>query len=91
MENAEIVDILHIAFLEAQRGAMFLCQKVQSVQCFCLRFGYRRNVGRPRLGEEPRKVSPGILNEDTLGSRCGGWLVIQKRTKRVRLLGVVEP
>ena len=91
MEDAEIVNILHISLVEAQRGSMFLCQKVQSIQCLCLGFSYRRNIGRPRLGEKPCKVSPGILDEDTLGSRCGGWLVIKKRAEREGSLRVVEP
>jgi len=36
MENAQIIDILHIAFLEIKRDAVFLSQEMQGIEGFSL-------------------------------------------------------
>ena len=44
MEDAQIIHILDITFLEVQRSAMLLGQKMQGIQSFCLGLGDRRDI-----------------------------------------------
>lgn len=44
MENAKVIHILHIAFLEIQRGTVLFRQEVQSIECLGLRFRDGGNI-----------------------------------------------
>lgn len=44
MEDTQIIDILYIAFLEAEAERMFLGEEVNRIQRLCLRLGDRRDA-----------------------------------------------
>lgn len=73
MEDAEIVNVLHVAFLELRVDAVFLPNEVEGIQSFCLCFCDGRDVGTPRQCSKPYKVSPPVLQRDPLRSFLGSW------------------
>lgn len=76
MENAKIVHILHITFLEIQSGTVLCRQEVQGVERLSLRLGDRWDILRSRLSQESGEVSSCVLNQNPLGGSGSGWLVV---------------
>jgi hypothetical protein len=76
MENAKIIHILHIAFLEIQSGTVLFRQEVQSIERLGLRFRDRGDILRPGLSQESSEVPPRVLNQDPLRGSGSGRLVV---------------
>lgn len=62
VENAKIIHILDIAFLEIQSGTVLFCQEVQSVECLGLGFRDGGDILRSGLSQESSEVSSCVLN-----------------------------
>lgn len=90
VEDAQVVRELHIAFLEIERHRIFLGKEMQRIECFGLGFGNRRDVWGAREALEAGKCAARVLDNETLGGRLGGGLVVQKRTRNVRFGFVAE-
>lgn len=90
MKDTQVIDVLYIALLEVQRCAIFFSGKVQCVQCLRLGFRDRGDIGRPWLCEVASKIATSILDQNPFRTRCCGWLMVQKGSVRVWLLGIVE-
>ena len=90
MEDTQIIDVLYIALLEVQRCTVFLRSEVQCVQCLCLGFRDRGDIGRPWLCEVARKIATRILDQNPFRTGCRDWLMVQEGSVCVWLLGIVE-
>lgn len=91
MEDAEVIDVLHISLLKVQRGTVFLRQEMQGIQGLGLRFGDGGDVRGPGLGLKAGEIAPRVLNEDAIWGRVGGGLEIQQGSLGVGSSRVVEP
>jgi len=77
MENAQIIQILNITFLEVQGQAEFLSKKVQCIESFCLCFCDWRDAWSPWNIQEPCKVTKSILGYDPLWRVECCWCMIE--------------
>jgi len=91
MENAQIIHILDIPFLEIQRQAESLREKVQRVEGFSLRFCDGWDVGATRESQEARKAAAGILDHDSLWRCCSAWRVVKQWFTGIWLVWISIP
>ena len=80
MEDGEIVDVLHVSFLEIRRDTILLPQEVERIQSFCLRFGDRRDILAARKGTEANKVAASVLQNNPVRGGRGPPLVEHERS-----------
>lgn len=73
MEDAQIVDILYVAFLELRVDAELLACEVEGVQCLSLGFGDGRDLCAARESAEPNEIATAVLQRYSLGRLVGGW------------------
>ena len=64
MKNTKVVDVLDITLTKIKTYMELIRKKVESVECFGLGFGNRRDVRRSREGLISRERSPGVLHDD---------------------------
>lgn len=81
VEDAQIVDILHITFSEAKRYGMLLSEEMQSIKCFGLSFSYGRHVRGSRQAPIPRESPSCVLDNQPLRSGLSSGLIVKQRSK----------
>lgn len=62
VDEAQVVDILYVAFLALDPKCVLLGQELQRIKSLSLRFGNRRDVIGSRQGLEPGEVTASKLN-----------------------------
>lgn len=90
MENTQIIHILHVALPEVQCHGEPLCQEVQCVEGFGLRFRDGWDVAGSGKSLEARETATGVLDYDALRFRRGTPLVEKERAQVVWVFGVSE-
>lgn len=76
MEHRQVIHILDIPPLEPRGYAEPLPEEVQRVERLGLRLRYGGYVAAPWEGAEADEISPRVLKNNSLGSGCGGGLVV---------------
>jgi hypothetical protein len=64
VEDAQVVDVLDVALLEAQPERVLLREEVHRVERLRLRLGDGRDARRPRQREEAGEDAPRVLDDD---------------------------
>lgn len=90
MEDAEIVDVLHVPLLELRVDTVLLASEVQCVEGFCLRLSYGGDICTSRQRSKSNKVSASVLQRDSLGGLFGGGEMVHERSFRPLLVGLLE-
>lgn len=75
MEYCEVVHVLHITLLEVRRDTELLSKEMEGVESLCLSLSDGRNVGAARECAKAYKVSPSVLQCDSLRRVLRCWLV----------------
>ena len=76
VKNTEVVDVLYITLTKIKTYMELIREKVESVECFGLGFGNRRDVRRSRKGLISRECSAGVLDDDPFLALVGCRLVM---------------
>lgn len=90
VEDAQVVDVLHVSLLELCVDTILFANEMQSVEGFGLGFSDRWNVFTAWERTETHEVPAAVLQRDALGSLVCGGQEVQKRSFRPLLISFLE-
>lgn len=86
MKDAQVIDILYIAFTKIEPHSELFCEKMYGVEGFCLCLCDGGDIRRAWKGLEASEIAPCVLDYNSLGGFVGGFLVVEKWTRDVALI-----
>jgi len=88
MKNTQVIDVLNVPFLEIKCQTKPVCEEMERIQSFGLRFGNRGNIFASRKMQKSSEAATRILDYNSLGGTSMRRYVVEKWLDAVRLLGI---